>query len=106
MIAFGAKHEAVQPFELPDRGKAVAATREKLVDIALVADVKKNFVLRSLKNPVEGNGQFDDAEVGPQMAAGLGKNACEFLANFLSKERHRLRGEGFHVGGRGDPGKD
>ena len=50
---------------------AGAPAGEHLVRVALVADVPDQPVLRRVEDGVQGDGQFDGAEVGRQVAAGL-----------------------------------
>ena len=71
VLALAAQEKAVQPLVLPDCRKAVESPGEKLVDIALVADIKNELVLGCIENSVQGDRQFDDAEVGAQMTAGF-----------------------------------
>ena len=79
VLALGAQQEAVEPLILAHGVEAVAAAGEELVDVALVADIEDEFVLRRLEDAVQGDGQFDDAEIRPEVAADgirvvLGKN--------------------------------
>jgi hypothetical protein len=53
------------------RAHAFAAARQDLVGIALVADVPDQAIFRRIEDSVEGDGQFDRAEIGRQVAACL-----------------------------------
>jgi hypothetical protein len=77
----GAQGKAVQAVRLADRVEAVLAAGEQLVDVALVAHVPDKLVLGRAEDLVQRDGQFDDAEVGAEMAARLGEGLDEFLAD-------------------------
>src|SRR5262249_41591290 len=65
-LALGERREAVL---LLDRRDAVAAAGQDLVRIALVADVPDETVARRIEQPVQRDGQLDDAETGAEVAA-------------------------------------
>ena len=71
VLAFASKKEAVQPLVLTNRWKAVESPGHELMDIALVADIENELVLGRIEDAVKGNRQFDDPEVGAQMATCL-----------------------------------
>ena len=73
VLAFGAQGEAVQAVGGADGVEAVLAAGQQLVDIDLVAHVPDEFVLGRGEDLVQRDGQFDHAEVGPEMAAILGR---------------------------------
>ena len=60
------------------------------MDIALVADIKNNFVFRRLKNPVQGDGELDDAEIRPEVSAGGREHADQLAADFGSQPGHGI----------------
>ena len=64
-----------------------------------MAHIKDKLVLRSFKNAVQRDRQFDHAEVGPEVAAGIRKNADEFVADLLCELREIFGGDFFEVGG-------
>ncbi len=97
VLAFGPEHEAVEAVGLADGVEPVPAAGEEFVDIGLVADVEDEIVGGSVENGVQGDGQLDHAEVGPEMAAGLGQDGDEFLANFLRQRGEFLRRQLFDV---------
>ena len=47
----------------------MCASREHLVRVALVRDIEDDLVARRIKDRVECNGRFDDAEIRPDMSA-------------------------------------
>ena len=53
VFALAAQKKPVESFVLADRREALPPAGQQLVDIALVADIKNDFVLRRLKNPVQ-----------------------------------------------------
>ena len=75
VLALGAEEEAVQALVLPHGVDAIEPAGEHLVDVALVADVEDELVLRRVEDAMERDGQLDDAEVRPEMAAGLREDA-------------------------------
>ncbi len=85
VLAFGAEHEAVEAAGLADRVEERLAPGEQLVDVALVADVEDEAVARRVEDVVHGDGQLDDAEVRPDVTAGLGDAGDEALANFFGQ---------------------
>ena len=87
VITFGAKQKSIQSLVLPDRVKTTASSRQKLVDIALVADVKNQFILWRAENAMQGDGQLHDPEIGPEMPADLRKNRDQFIPYLLRKLR-------------------
>ena len=90
----------MSPSGLADGVEAVAAAGEQLVDVGLVADVEDEAVGGRIENGMERDGQLDDAQIGPEMAARFGQNGDEFLADFLRQGRELLQRELFNVGGR------
>ena len=41
------------------------------MNVGLVADVEEDFVFGSIEDGVQREGEFDDAEIGAEVAAGL-----------------------------------
>ena len=66
-----ARRVARQLAGLPEAVEPVDPTGQQLVDIGLVPGVPEDGIPGTIENPVEGQGQFDDTEVGAQMASGL-----------------------------------
>ena len=67
-----------------------------------MADVEDKFVLWSIKDAVQSDGQFDHAEIRPKVAAGLGKDLDQFVAHFLRELRQILFLQRFHIRRRTD----
>ena len=80
--------------------EAVEPAGEHLVDVALMADIEDELVLRRVEDPVQRDGQFDDAEIRPEMAAGLREDADQFVAHFLRELRQVLFAQRLDIGGR------
>ena len=100
MLAFGAEEKSVQPLVLPHRVDAIEPAGEHLVDVALMADVEDELVLRRVEDPMQRDRQLDHAEIRPEMAAGLREDLDQLIAHFLRELREALFRQRFHVGGR------
>ena len=90
VFAFGAEKESVQSLVLPHGADAIEPAGKHLVHVALMADVEDKFVLRRVEDAVQRDGQLDDAEVRPEMSAGLRKDLDQFVAHFLRELRQIL----------------
>ena len=73
------------------------------MDIALVADVEKKMIFRSLKDVMERDRQLDHPEVGTEMAAVLGQDRDHFLADLLRQQGQISDRELLQIGRRIDP---
>ena len=84
VFALAALGEAGQAAFLAKRADAVAAAGQDLVRIGLVADVPDQPIFRRVEDVVQGDGQFDDAQPGAEMAAGdrhcIDKLGAQFAA--------------------------
>jgi hypothetical protein len=56
------------------------------MDVALVADVEDEFIFGGFEDAVESDGEFDDAEIGAEVAAGAGEGGDEVLADAVGVE--------------------
>ena len=97
VLGFGAQQEAVEALEGADGVDLVGTAGEHLVDVSLMGDVEDELVLRGGEDAVQGDGQFDDAEIGAEVAAGLGKRGDERMADFRGELRQLLVGEFFDI---------
>jgi hypothetical protein len=95
---------AVRLAQLAEEG-AVAAG-EQLVHVTLVGDVEDELVARRVEDPVEGEGELDDAEVGSHVTALLRGDGDDFVADFLGELRQRLGRQGLEVGGTAEGRKE
>ena len=100
VFALGAQHEAVQAARLADRLQAIQPPGEHFVDVSLVADVEEQLVFGGIEDGVQSQCQFDDAEIGTQMAAGLGERLDQEFANLLRQFRHLRKVQALQIGGR------
>ena len=64
VLALGPQREAVEAVGGADGPEAIFPPGQDLVDVHLVADVPDELVFGRLKDPVQGDREFDDAEVG------------------------------------------
>ncbi len=99
VLAFRAQHEAVEAIRLADGVEAVAPAGQQLMHIGLVADVEDKAIGRRIENGVQRDGQLDHAQIRPEMAAGLGQNGDEFVANLLGQLGKLLHRYFFDIGG-------
>ena len=103
VLALGAQQEPVESAMLAHRRKTFTATRQDLVDVALVADIEEDPVRGGLEDAVQGYGEFDHPEIGTEMSACLGKRGDEFLADLKRKAGEILFGKLPEIVGRVDP---
>ena len=102
VLAFGAQSKAVQAARLAHGVETAAASGEQFVNVRLVADVKDKAVSRGVEDVVHGQGELDDAQVRPQVAARLGQHTDQLLAYFLSQCLQLRHGKALDVRGRVD----
>jgi hypothetical protein len=86
VLAFRAQREAVEAVGGADGVKPVLAAGQQLVDIALVADIPDEFVVRGGKDGVQGDGQLDHAQVGSEVPAVFGQFGDQLVADFLGQD--------------------
>ena len=72
------------------------------MDVGLMADVKDESIGGRVEDSVEGEGEFDDAEVGAEVASGLGEGLDEMGADFGSQGGHLVGVQSLEVGRRMD----
>src|SRR5438552_13925081 len=72
VLTLGAQKKTVESAELAHRIKTIEPAGKHLVDVSLMTDVHNESVVRRVKNPVQGNRQFNHAEIWAQMSSGLG----------------------------------
>ena len=70
---------------------AFAPAGQNLVRVGLVADIPHQPVARGVEHVVQRDGQLDRAEVGGQMAAGLGDRLDQERAQFVGQLGQLLR---------------
>ena len=72
---------------LPDRPEPVAAARQQLVRVALVAHVPDDLVLGAPQHAVQGDGQIDRAQARGEVPAGLAHAGEDGLADLVGEQR-------------------
>jgi hypothetical protein len=82
MDAFRVLGEPRQAARAAYAGKASAPAGNYLVRVTLVSDIPDYRVARRAENPVEGQRQLDDAEVGREMPAVHADGTDDEAANF------------------------
>ena len=97
VFTFGAQEEPVEALVLADRVNLIPAPRKHLVDIPLVAHVKDKLVLGGVKDAMEGDRQFHNAEVGAEMTAGFGEGADQSPSDVLCQFRQILHRQLFQL---------
>ena len=97
VFRFGAFCEAGETAKLTNRIQSLCAAGEYFVDVALVRNIKENFVLRSFKNAVQGNAKFDNTKVRSQVPTGVGERANELLTYFYRKPWQTVLRQGFYI---------
>jgi hypothetical protein len=82
-----------QPAGFSQLLKVFVPTGEELVRIALVANVPQQSIVLEIKDVVQGNGQFRNAEVTGQMAAVFAHNVDDTLTDLAGYPMQRGRGQ-------------
>ena len=89
MFAFGTIGKTGEPAELADARHAVFAAGQDLMDVDLMADIPDDFVFRGIEQAVEGDGEFDHAQIGGEMAAaadtvhGVDEEVADFIGELF-----------------------
>ena len=91
--------EAAQPPVLAQGGEPVLAAGEQFVGVGLVAHIPDQPVTGRVEHVVQGQGEFDHAEAGRQVAAGPGHGGDDGLAEFTGELFHLRHAEVAQVGG-------
>ena len=102
VLGLGPARVAREPVGLAELVEAVAATREDLVGVGEVAGVPQDHVARRVEDAVQGDGELDDAEVRPEVAAALGDRADHDVADLTGELVELLEREPPQVSGGGD----
>ncbi len=91
VFALGAFGEARETAALPERANTLAPPGQDLMRIGLMADVPDQSIARRVEDIVQGDREFDDAESGPEMAAGDRYRGDRLGAQFV-RERAQVAG--------------
>src|SRR5437764_6048308 len=103
MLALRTVGVATHAAQLATPRKSLAGTRQQLVDVRLVAGVPEDPVPGALEHPMERQGQLDDAEVGAEVATGLGDARDQELADFVGQGAQLRIAQGAKIGRTHDP---
>ena len=103
MLAFRAQKKAIQSAVLSHRWEAIETASEHFVHVTLMTHVHDKPIARRVENAVQRDGQLDDAQIRPEMPAGLGKDFDQFVAHLLRQLRQILFAQRFYISGRMDP---
>ena len=102
VLALSAQHKAVQAARLANGIESIDAAGQQFVHVGLVAHVKKNPVFRRVEHRVQRDRKLHNAEIRPQVAAGLRKRLNKALADLFGKSRHLRGTQLLYVRGRVD----
>ena len=94
--------EAGQAVFLAQLGKASHAAGEQFMSIALVANVKQNFILRQVQGAVQSHRKLYHTQVGGQVPPCCGNTLDQKLTNFLAQGRQFTLLQPLHIAGRLD----
>lgn len=95
LVAAQEPAEAFAGSEFVKRG--AVAPGQQLVHVSLVGDVENKAIFRCREDSVQGDGELDDAEIGPHMTAITRRGFNNGLPNFLRQLRELLGSELLHV---------
>jgi len=73
--------KAAQPTVLPKRAETLEPSGQQLVHVALMTDVEDDPVGGTVECTVDAQCEFDHAQVGRKMTAGLGDGGYELRPN-------------------------
>ena len=98
----GAARVARQPAALAQRAEAVLAARDDLVDVGLVPGVPDDPVARRVEDPVQREGDLDDAEARAEVPTGARDRVDEEVADLRGEDGQLAAASGFRSR---DPGR-
>jgi hypothetical protein len=99
VFAFRPQGESIQTIGGADGAESVLSAGEDLVDVDLMAHVPHEFVGGGFEAAMQGDSQFDDPQVRPQMAAVLGESVDQFLSDIGCEFRELVHGQLLDVRG-------
>jgi hypothetical protein len=102
VLALAARRIAGQPTLLAQVVEVRAPTGEHLVDVGLMAGVEDDRVARRVEDPVQGECQLDDAQVGAEMSASGSNLGDEELADLQSEIVHLGLRQALQISGTAD----
>src|SRR5699024_8703363 len=87
------------------QGGEVVPAGEQLVHVGLVTSVEDDRVPGAVEDPVQGQAQFHDPEIGAQVSSGAGDRVDQEGPDLLGEVEQLLGGQPFEVGWPGDGAK-
>ena len=105
VLALAPLGEARKAAALTDGGELLIASRQELVDVALVAYVEDEVVAGAVENTVHGHRQLHGSQIGGEVAAVLGDGLHQGLADLLAESGDGFCGQSAQVGGGMDMGQ-
>ena len=85
MFRFGSTRIPRDSTLLAEAIKLRRAPSQDLVNITLMSGIKEQYIVRRLKDPMHGDRQLDNPEVGAKMATSSGDFLNEKFADLLGK---------------------
>ena len=82
MLTLGAQGESVETVRGADGMESVLATREDLMDIALMTHIPDELVFGGGEDVMERDAELNDAQIRSEMATVLGQLGDKFLPHF------------------------
>ena len=98
-LALDTARKAADAAVLAQTTHAVAATGEDFVRVGLVAHVPHQSVVRRVEHTVQRDGEFHRAQVGAQMAAGLGHAVQDVFTQLIGDLLELVARQAAQVGG-------
>ena len=106
VFALLASGEARETARDAQRVETVAPSGQQFVNVALMPDVEDDPVVRRVENAVQGEGQFDDAEIRGEVTPRLSDRVDQIFPDLSRKGPDLFFGDPTQVGGRIDFCKD
>jgi hypothetical protein len=88
---------AGEPAVLAEQVEPVLPPGHDLVHVRLVPGIEQDAVFRGVEHPVQGQGDLDDAEVGPEVAAGAGHLGDQEVTDLGRQQGQLVRFEPLQV---------
>ena len=98
MIGLGPRRVAGESVSLSKSGESLRAAGDDLVGVALMTGVPENDVLGGVEDSMDGERQFDDAEVRAEMAPMSGDRLDDEIAHLPRQRLELLGGERSEIG--------
>jgi hypothetical protein len=93
VLALRPKREPIEAIGGPYGPEPVFSPGQDLVDIHLMTDIPDKLVLGCLEDPMQGDGEFNDPEIGAKVPATLGQPLNQLLPYVDGQFGQLLRGQ-------------